>query len=134
MVVTPLPAIVLLPTPPLALETAITFLTFLILVFSGKPLCMRGNCGGAPARGSPYNLQSVLIKAFGWTLLTRGFSCLNILDVENGRVRCMLDVLIPLIERRLVEENRGVRRLSRLQNFGFMLVNNSTSEPLNRLN
>jgi hypothetical protein len=46
-------AIVDLPTPPLADDTAITFLTSVILLFSGNPRCMRGSCGGEPFRGSP---------------------------------------------------------------------------------
>jgi hypothetical protein len=50
------PAMVDFPTPPLADDTAITFRTSRILRFSGNPLCIRGSCGGAPLRGSPYIL------------------------------------------------------------------------------
>lgn len=49
-----LTAIVLLPTPPLALLTAITLLTFGIGRFSGKPRFIRATrFGGVPERGSP---------------------------------------------------------------------------------
>ena len=48
------PAIVDLPTPPFAEETATTFFTSLIFRFSGNPR-RRGNDGGVPERGSPYN-------------------------------------------------------------------------------
>ena len=44
------PAIVDLPTPPLAEDTAITFLTSLIARLSGSPRCMRGML---PVRGNP---------------------------------------------------------------------------------
>lgn len=46
------PATVDLPTPPLAEETATTFLTSRILRFSGSPR-RRGKDGGVPERGSP---------------------------------------------------------------------------------
>jgi hypothetical protein len=45
------PAIVDLPTPPLAEDTAITFVTFLICRLSGSPLCIRGM---VPVLGNPY--------------------------------------------------------------------------------
>ena len=48
------PAIVDLPTPPFADDTAITFLTSLIFRFSGKPRCMRGIL---PVRGNPCNFN-----------------------------------------------------------------------------
>lgn len=44
-------AMVDFPTPPLAEETAITFLTSLILRRSGRPRCMRGM---EPVRGNPF--------------------------------------------------------------------------------
>jgi hypothetical protein len=44
------PAIVDLPTPPLAEETAITLFTSLICRLSGSPLCIRGML---PVFGSP---------------------------------------------------------------------------------
>jgi hypothetical protein len=47
------PAIVLLPTPPFADETATTFFTSFMDLFCGNPRCIRGICGGAPERGSP---------------------------------------------------------------------------------
>ena len=50
-----IPAMVDFPTPPLADETATTFLTPRMLRFSGKPRCIRGICGGAPERGRPWN-------------------------------------------------------------------------------
>lgn len=50
-------AIVDLPTPPLAEETAMTFFTSLMLRCCGRPRCMRGICGGAPERGRPLNGQ-----------------------------------------------------------------------------
>ena len=45
------PAIVDLPTPPFAEDTAITFLTSLIGRLSGSPLCKRGML---PVFGSPW--------------------------------------------------------------------------------
>ena len=52
-----LPAMVDLPTPPLAEEIAMTFRTSFIGRFSGKPRCLLGrNWGGALERGSPYAL------------------------------------------------------------------------------
>lgn len=47
-----LPATVDLPTPPLAEETATTFLTSRIFRFSGSPR-RRGKDGGVPERGRP---------------------------------------------------------------------------------
>ena len=44
------PAIVDFPTPPFAEDTAITFLTSLIVRRSGSPRCMRGML---PVRGNP---------------------------------------------------------------------------------
>jgi hypothetical protein len=44
----------------LADDTAITFFTSLMLRFCGNPRCMRGICGGAPERGSPYTLHQPL--------------------------------------------------------------------------
>lgn len=56
-----LPATVDLPTPPLADETATTFLTSRIFLFSGSPR-RRGKDGGVPERGSPYiHFQHMLI-------------------------------------------------------------------------
>lgn len=43
-----------LPTPPFAEKTAITFRTFGMRRFVGRPRCMRGIVGGAPLRGRPY--------------------------------------------------------------------------------
>ena len=54
-----MPAMVLFPTPPLADETAMIFFTSLMLRFCGSPRCMRGICGGAPERGSPYDPRLV---------------------------------------------------------------------------
>ena len=53
-----LAAIVLLPTPPLAEETAMILLTFGILRFWGRPRCARGIVGGAFFRGRP--------RGFSW--------------------------------------------------------------------
>lgn len=47
------PAIVDLPTPPFAEDTAITFRTSRMLRLSGRPRCRRGSCGGAPDLGRP---------------------------------------------------------------------------------
>jgi len=49
-----LTAIVLFPTPPFADDTATIFFTSLMLLLCGKPRWVRGICGGAPERGSPY--------------------------------------------------------------------------------
>jgi hypothetical protein len=48
-------AIVLFPTPPLALLTAMTLVTFAMGRFSGRPRFMRAaRFGGVPERGRPY--------------------------------------------------------------------------------
>jgi len=52
-----LTAIVDLPTPPFAEDTAITFRTSRMLRFSGKPRCRRGSAGGAPERGNPWRQE-----------------------------------------------------------------------------
>jgi len=59
-------AIVLLPTPPLALLTAMTLVTFAMGRFSGRPRFMRAaRFGGVPERGRPYVVtSSVLIHGF----------------------------------------------------------------------
>lgn len=47
-------AIVLLPTPPFALLTAMTLVTFAIGRFSGRPRFIRAaKFGGVPDRGKP---------------------------------------------------------------------------------
>lgn len=47
-------AMVLLPTPPFALLTAMTFVTFVMGRFSGSPRFMRAaKLGGVPDRGRP---------------------------------------------------------------------------------
>jgi hypothetical protein len=55
------PAIVLLPTPPFADDTATTFFTSFMLLLCGSPRCIRGNCGGAPERGRPWMTISLLL-------------------------------------------------------------------------
>jgi hypothetical protein len=53
-------AIVLLPTPPLALLTATTLVTFAMGRFSGRPRFMRAaRFGGVPERGRPYRVTSL---------------------------------------------------------------------------
>ena len=52
------PAMVLLPTPPLALETATTRRTPGIGRFSGKPLCIRGIEGALPDLGKPWRYSN----------------------------------------------------------------------------
>lgn len=47
-----IPAIVDLPTPPFAEDTATTLFTSLIFLFSGNPF-FRGNEGGVPDLGKP---------------------------------------------------------------------------------
>ena len=95
-----LPAIVDLPTPPLADETATTLRTLGMRCLVGSPLCMRGSWGGAPLRGSPWGVLCQLLfgvrssiysallgcEAHRTCLLTSGFSCRRHLRVENGRV------------------------------------------------
>jgi hypothetical protein len=49
-----LTAMVDLPTPPLAEDTAMTLRTSRMLRFSGRPRCRRGSSGGAPERGNPW--------------------------------------------------------------------------------
>lgn len=57
-----LPAMVLFPTPPLALETATTFETWGILRFCGGPE-RRGSVGTGPERrGRPYYRPVVKIR------------------------------------------------------------------------
>ena len=51
-----LPAMVDLPTPPFAEDTAITFRTSFTLLFSGRPRWRRGRVGGSRARGNPCNM------------------------------------------------------------------------------
>jgi hypothetical protein len=46
-----------LPTPPFALETAMTRFAPGIDRFAGNPRCMRGIVGGASERGSPCELR-----------------------------------------------------------------------------
>jgi hypothetical protein len=53
-------AIVLLPTPPLALLTAMTLVTFAIGRFSGRPRFMRAaRLGGVPDRGRPWDVLAI---------------------------------------------------------------------------
>jgi hypothetical protein len=55
-------AIVLFPTPPLALLTAMTLVTFAMGRFSGRPLFMRAaRFGGVPERGRPYYMISLAL-------------------------------------------------------------------------
>ena len=56
-----IPAIVDLPTPPFAEETAITFRTSRMLRLSGRPRWRRGNCGGLPDLGSPWHILLVFV-------------------------------------------------------------------------
>jgi hypothetical protein len=53
------PAMVDLPTPPLAEETAITFFTSLMRLRSGNPRCIRGI---VPARGNPFVPSQLFVK------------------------------------------------------------------------
>ena len=75
-----------LPTPPLADETAITFLTSRMLRFSGKPLIRRGSSGGAPDRGRPYCSFRIKYSALNKAELTSGFSCCKNLREVKRRV------------------------------------------------
>jgi hypothetical protein len=55
-------AIVLLPTPPFALLTAMTLVTFAIGRFSGRLLFIRAaRFGGVPARGNPWHVVSYIL-------------------------------------------------------------------------
>ena len=78
------PATVLLPTPPLAEETAMTLDTALMLRFCGRP---RWNRGIEPVLGRPW-VAGVSLRCCEMSLrgeLTRGFSWQKALDTWNRR-------------------------------------------------
>lgn len=65
-----------LPTPPLAEDTAMTFLTSFMGRFSGRPLCMRAlKFGGVPDLGNPccgsdqVNETSASIMTYQWVFM-----------------------------------------------------------------
>jgi len=81
------PATLLLPTPPLPLETTTTFLTPSSLRFCGNPRCIRGMVGGASLRGRPCARGSIVRQSLtrcgrGTRQLTRGLSWLRGAEVE----------------------------------------------------
>ena len=58
-------AIVLFPTPPFALLTAMTLVTFAMGRFSGRPRFMRAaRFGGVPERGRPYCVVTLALIVF----------------------------------------------------------------------
>ena len=58
-------AIVLFPTPPFALLTAMTLVTFAMGRFSGRPRFMRAaRFGGVPERGRPYRVVTLAFIVF----------------------------------------------------------------------
>jgi hypothetical protein len=82
---------VLLPTPPLPLATATTFLTCGMPRFGGRP--RRGIIGGSPRFGRPCRKRFSELCVDEVDLSTRGFSCRSVRKVlKNRRVVEFIDV------------------------------------------
>ena len=83
------------PTPPLADDTAITFLTSWILLFSGKPRCIR-SCGAVPFRGSPYPHYQITTSS---TRPAITYQWILMMQCSHRREQSMLHALARLMGR-----------------------------------